>query len=362
MSPTERTATALLAAAGLAAAAWWASRPPPPAAPAHVVVVGRAEWPPVQEMTAFLGSAQAGIWHLPPLAVERVDYLDDDRLRAELRRRHAELAGARLLYVPSQSIARVVQQEFPATPIVFDGVDDPVAMCLVDSLTRPGRNATGYMHYLDQSELTMMRLLRDAFPALREVLIPLAIDNVRGTGCDPRAAAAPAPPARVCGSGWRGADAAVERSAEGARLEGYGRELGLVVRFVIFCNRADFARLPALAAGRADAGFLVPWHSLFADNARALVDAIAVTRLPAIFPRHAFAQAGGLMSLEPLRRHGNDRESFRQIARVLSGHEPAGLPVYSPAGYSLIVNARAAARDGLRPSLALLRRADEVMQ
>jgi ABC-type uncharacterized transport system substrate-binding protein len=105
----------------------------------------------------------------------------------------------------------------------------------------------------------------------------------------------------------------------------------------------------------------VPWQSLFDGNLQALADGITATRSPAVFARHQFSRAGGLMSLEPILDREPYRASVLALLQVLGGQAPATLPVQSPRGFSIVVNAATAQRTGARPSLFVLRRADEIL-
>ena len=68
---------------------------------------------------------------------------DADQAVSEVLRRGAELL------IPCGSSASVAAKGQTSTiPIVFLNVGDPIAMGLVDSLSRPGRNATGFSDIL----------------------------------------------------------------------------------------------------------------------------------------------------------------------------------------------------------------------
>lgn len=267
-------------------------------------------------------------------------------------------AHYRAIFTPSQTFARAAQLLVVDRPIVFDGIDDPVSNCLVDSLRRPGRNATGYMHLLADTEQKMIEVLHDGFPALREVVVLVSGHNVMPQTC------AADDPVRVglmprCVPGRVGA-AAVQRMLDAAGIERFGVARGLKVSFLQLCAPADFV-LAARSARDAGVGIVVPWHSLFDDHAEALVAALAQAAGPVVYPSTRHALAGGTLALEPQRDGERYRASALVLRQVLAGRTPAELPVQGPRGFEIVLNAGAAARQGLAPSLQLLRRADRIL-
>lgn len=279
---------------------------------------------------------------------------------AAVRQLLPEIDRFRLIFTPSQTVARAAQLLIPDRPIVFEGVDDPVANCLVDSLARPGRNATGYMHLLPDSEAKMLELLLDGFPRLRRVVIPASGHNLIPPICvtaNP-SVEQPEPP---CIRGMHGVDALTIQLVEADRVDDYARRRGVSLDFLVLCEPEDFRLIGEAVAGDTDVGFLVPWHSLFADNVDALVAAVEAARRPAIFPNRQFAESGGLLSLEPILDLGRDRASVLALMQVIEGRSPSTLPVQRPRGFESVFNAGTASRQGLRPSAMLLHRVDRIL-
>jgi ABC-type uncharacterized transport system substrate-binding protein len=135
---------------------------------------------------------------------------------------------------------------------------------------------------------------------------------------------------------------------------------GVRARFFLLCSPADFKALPGLEPGRTDVGYAVPWQNLFFNNAAALVGQIGATRRPAIYGGHLFTDVGGVLSMEPIRDAADREAAVQTLLQVLDGRSPSTIPVQVPRGFKLRVNADAAARQGLQPSLMLMRRADEI--
>jgi len=262
---------------------------------------------------------------------------------------------------PSQTFARAVQLQVKDVPIVFGGVDDPVQRCLVDSLIRPGRNATGYMHYIRSVDFKMLQALHDAFPQLREAYFLVYAGNVTADSCDSADPFWESRLQEVCIPGERSADSYLNKRTLASELAAAALLLGIQLRFVIACELADIERQVQQRANLPQAGWIVPWQDLFADNRQVLINAISTTGQPAIYPEDRYTRLGGLMSLGALNDRTRDRPQFLALKQVLAGRDPATLPVQSPRGFSLVVNARTAEALGTRPSAHVMRIADEVI-
>jgi putative ABC transport system substrate-binding protein len=100
---------------------------------------------------------------------------------------------------------------------------------------------------------------------------------------------------------------------------------------------------------------------LFVTHRARLVDAVAASRLPAIYPARVYVEAGGLMSYGP-----NLPDLWRRAAayvdKILKGAKPGDLPVEQPSKFELVVNLKTAKALGLTISQSVLLRADQVVQ
>jgi putative ABC transport system substrate-binding protein len=257
--------------------------------------------------------------------------------------------------------ARAAQLAAPGVPIVFEGVDDPVARCLVDSLRRPGRNATGYMHYLPSDDFKAVETLLDAFPHLSRVVFLVDAQGVMPLACD-GTPAAPADADGDCRAGLREPDAYLDRRLRATELRAFGRARGVAVDFAVLCGAQDIAGLEGRLGARDAAGLVVPTQDLFETERAQVVEAVNRARLPAIYQTHASTAAGGLMSLAPILDVNADRVSVRTAVEVWRGRDPRTLPVQSPRGFSLAVNVTTARQTGLVPSAFTLKRADRVLR
>lgn len=270
------------------------------------------------------------------------------------------LPNYRAVFATSMALARAVQTENDAIPIVFLGQADPVQMCLAETMQRPGRSATGYMDYLPDDDLKMMEALVDGFPNLRTIYMLVAGSSYYVPDCGPNGRN-PKPPRPPCRPGLREFDQSLEWLQQTPAVLQHARRLGVQVKFMVLCTAADFSGLTTLEPGRDDIGFVFALQGLYWNNAKALIAQVALARRPAIYGRGKFAKLGGVMALEPILDASDDRVVVDMLLRVLDGRSPATMPIQVPRGFRLTINARAAAAQGLQPSLKLLRRADEVI-
>jgi putative ABC transport system substrate-binding protein len=281
-------------------------------------------------ITAFVQALQALGWTAGRNV--RIDYRwaagDVERLR-----KYAEelvtlapdviLASGGTIVGPLQQISRTV-------PIVFVNVTDPVAGGFVQSLARPGGNATGFTFFEYGISGKWLELLKQIAPRVTRVAV---LRNL----------------ALASGSGQLGAIQAIAPSF-GVELSPVDlRDAGEIERAVNV-----FARGPN--------GGLIVTSSTFATVHRQTILSLAAQhRLPAVYPFRYAVTGGGLISYGP-----DPVDPFHLAAgyvdRVLKGEKPADLPVQAPTKYELVINLKTAKALGLDVPAQLLARADEVIE
>jgi putative ABC transport system substrate-binding protein len=148
---------------------------------------------------------------------------------------------------------------------------------------------------------------------------------------------------------------------EGPRSAAAARALGSQLQILEVRGRSDFEKaFEAATKARAEA-LVVSQSPILRFHVEAFVDLAAKHRLPAIYQRREFAEAGGLMAYGP-----RDADLFRRAAvyvdKVLKGAKPADLPVEQPMRLELVINLRTAKALGLTIPPSVLARADEVIQ
>jgi putative tryptophan/tyrosine transport system substrate-binding protein len=221
------------------------------------------------------------------------------------------------------------------TPVLFITGTDPRFDGLVESLNRPGRNATGVYLYTNLVIEKCIEQLRDLVPRaatiaiLRRVLGPSSslAERQERTESDRKLAA-------------RTDTKVVILSVSG------GGDLG--------------SAFTAAAQQRADA-LIVDNEALFNNRRVELVQLAAAHKLPTAYMGREYVAAGGLMSYAQV-----IPEAYRQIGKyagqILKGANPAELPVYQPSRFELVINRKTAERLGLIVPPSLLAIADEILE
>jgi putative ABC transport system substrate-binding protein len=215
-------------------------------------------------------------------------------------------------------------------PIVFVAVSDPVGQGFVDSLARPGGNATGLTFFEFSVIGKMLDALKQIAPAVSRVALAFNPDSLSN------------PPFLR----------AIEAAAPTLAVE------------LIKVPMRDVGEIEAAiaTAARQDGSGLLFVPDPFTNAHRDLiVGLVARHRLPAIYFQRSFVAAGGLLSYSI---DVNDlfRRAAPYVDRVLKGAKPAELPVQQPTKFELAINLKAAKALGLDVPSALLALADEVIE
>jgi putative ABC transport system substrate-binding protein len=250
---------------------------------------------------------------------------------AEIRRHAAELAAlAPDVILAHGATVSALLQATRTVPIVFPVVGDPVGAGYVDSLARPGRNATGFMNFEYSISGKWLELLKQI--ALSATRVAVLRDPTQGSGTS--------------------MFAAIQAVAPSLRVE---------VSPVNVRDAGEIERAVA-AFARSSNGGLIVTPSGPANVHRNLIVALAARhKLPAVYFERSFVAAGGLISYGP-----DYLDQYRRAAgyvdRILKGEKPADLPVQAPTNYELVVNLKTAKALGLTIPSTLLGRADEVIE
>jgi putative ABC transport system substrate-binding protein len=223
-----------------------------------------------------------------------------------------------------------LQHASSALPIVFVGVTDPVGAGFVNSMARPGSNATGFISFEYGLSGKWLELLKQIAPGVTRVAV-LRDPEISG------------------GTGQFGAIQSVAPS--------FGVELSPI-------NVRDAGEIErAIAAfARSSNGGLILTASGLAFVHRDLIIALAARhKLPTIYYYRIFVSAGGLVSYGP-DPHNQYRLAASYVDRILKGEKPADLPVQAPTKLELAINLTTAKALGLTVPPTLLARADEVIE
>ena len=261
----------------------------------------------------------------------RIDYRwaagDTNRYRsyaAEL------LALAPDVVVAAGSAAMGALQATRSVPVVFVQVGDPVGAGFVESLARPGGNATGFSVFEYGISAKWLELLKEIAPHVTRVAV------LRD-------------PAIAAGTGQFGAIQSVAPS--------FGVELTPVnVR-----DPGEIERVVSAFARSLNGGLIVTASPLATLHRNLIVTLAARHKLCAVYNLRQFVTAGGLISYGPDIVDLYPRAAG-YVDRILRGEKPADLPVQAPTKYELIINRKTARELGLKIPPALLSRADEVIE
>jgi putative ABC transport system substrate-binding protein len=215
-------------------------------------------------------------------------------------------------------------------PIVFTIVTDPLGAGFVDTLARPGGNATGFMLFEYSLSGKWLDLLKEMVPGLKRVAV------IR----DPTLAA---------GIG------------QFAVIQAMAPSVGLEITPVSLRDHGEISRAIAAFAMSSNGGLVVTAGPSSAVNRDFIIGLADKHKLPAIYFERFFAVAGGLISYGPIFDH-QLRETARYVDRVLKGEKPGNLPVQAPTKYQLVINLKTAKALGLSVPPSLLARADEVIE
>jgi putative tryptophan/tyrosine transport system substrate-binding protein len=249
-----------------------------------------------------------------------------------LRRNAADFATHApdvILGAGNSSIA-VLLQATRSLPVVFVTATDPVGAGFVNSLARPGGNATGFLAFDYNISAKWLELLKETAPSLARA----------GVLRNPAIAAA------------IGQFAVIQAAAPALRME------------VSALNVRDTSEIENVVAAfaRGTGGGLIVTASVLVLRGRNLIVGLAAKhKLPTVYYGRHYVTAGGLISYGP---DWSDqyRHAAGYVDRILKGEKPGDLPVQAPTRYELVVNLKTAKALGLNVSPALLSRADEVIE
>jgi putative tryptophan/tyrosine transport system substrate-binding protein len=249
---------------------------------------------------------------------------------AAFRRLGAELAAlpVDVLVTASTAAATALAQTTTTIPIVFVGTFDPIAAGLVDSLDHPGRNLTGIAGFQVDIAAKWVSQLKEIAPGVTEMAIFSNPGSVSAAAL----------------AGWK---AVASQSA--------------IISEVHVDAVADIEPAVADVAKNPHAGMIVAPHTFPLANRKAVVEAMAKHRVPAMYGVAEMVRAGGLIS------YGQDlaaqwRMSAMYIDKIVHGAKPADLPVQFAMKYALAINKGVAKGLGLEVPKAMLDRADEIIE
>ncbi len=253
---------------------------------------------------------------------------DADRIR----RYAAELVALApdVILAPGSATVAPLLQATRTVPIVFVHLVDPVGAGYVNSLARPGGNATGFTPYEYGMSAKWLELLKQIAPGVTRAAV------IRD-------------PAISAGLG------------QFAAIQSVAPSLGVEAIAVNVRDASEIENAITTFARGANGGLIVTGSGLSVVHRNLIIKLAAQFHLPGVYFERSFAADGGLIS------YGADLvdQYFRAagyVDRILKGEKPADLPVQSPTKYELVINLKTAKALGLEVPTTLLARADEVIE
>jgi putative ABC transport system substrate-binding protein len=215
-------------------------------------------------------------------------------------------------------------------PIVFVSVADPVGAGFVQSLSRPGGNATGFIQFEYSLSGKWVELLKEIAPGVTRAAV------VRD-------------PALTSGIG------------QFAVIQSVASSVGVEVSPIDPRDATEIEGAVEAFAHSPNGGLIVTSSALSVLHRDLIIALAARHKLPAVYYRRYFVASGGLIS------YGFDlvdeyRRAAGYVDRILKGEKPADLPVQAPTRYELVINMKTAKALGLEMPASVLARADEVIE
>lgn len=268
--------------------------------------------------------------------IEGKDFVLERRYAGEATERlpalAAELAALKpdILVAVSTPPTQAAMNATTSIPIVFIAVADPVGARLVASLARPGGNLTGLSNMSGEIVGKWLELIREIAPGAKQFAFLGETSN---------------------------------RSAQLTfrQLQEHARTVNVKVLFLDARERRELERSFETIRGEGVQGVIVGAGSVLLENRDRIVQFAAREKLPVLYGRREYVDAGGLLS------YNVDFDFLFQRAaeyvhRILQGAKPADLPVERPTTLCMVLNLKTARALGIAIPGSLRLRADEVIE
>ena len=320
---------------GAATAAWpLAAHAQQPAVPRIAVLIGLPQDDPEAQKWA-----KAFLDALPPLGWKpdanlRIDWrwTADPARMPEVAKEIVEQRPD-LIVTTTTPLTAAVLRESHTIPVVFAAVSDPVGSGFVQSLSRPGGNATGFINVEASVGGKWLEVLKEIAPGTARVAILF----------NPKTAPQSAYYLKT--------------------LQASAQTLGLTLTAAQVASAQDVEAAINDLAKFPNGGFVImPDIFTAAKTQRDLIVSLAARlRIPAVYPFTFFVEDGGLIS------YGADnvdllRRAADYVDRILNGKKPQDLPVQLPTKFEMAINTKTAAALGVKFPAPILAVADEIIE
>ena len=260
----------------------------------------------------------------------RIDYRFAAANPENYRRYAAELAALADVILATGGSLEYMLQATRTVPIVFALATDPVGSGQVESLSRPGGNATGFLLFEYDLSAKWLELLKEIAPGVTRAVVLRDPTAITGIG-------------------------------QFAVIQSVARSVGVEVSPLNLRDASETERAVAAFARSSNGGLIVAGSALANVQRNLIIELAARHRLPAVYYERLYVASGGLISYGPdlvdqLRRAAG------YVDRILKGEKPADMPVEAPTKYELVINLKTAKALGLTIPPSVLGRADEVIE
>jgi putative ABC transport system substrate-binding protein len=267
--------------------------------------------------------------------IDGKDYIIDARYAeastASVLRLAADVVASRpdVILTPSDDAIKALADATKTIPIVFATASDPIQLGVAKSLQRPGGNATGLASLRAPLAAKGAQLLKESFPGLTHLAFVYSDDR-----------------------------SSISQAKE---IEGVVQRMGMRMSMIPVKRAEDIEAAVARAKADGCDSYVVADTYLFISQRKKIIDAIAASRLPAVYSRTEYAEAGGLMSYATPTLE-NFRHAAVYVDKILKGAKPGDLPIEQPNRFELTVNMKTAEAMAIKVPTSLLVRADKVLQ
>jgi len=260
----------------------------------------------------------------------RIDYRFAAANPENYRRYAAELAALADVILATGGSLEYMLQATRTVPIVFALATDPVGSGQVESLSRPGGNATGFLLFEYDLSAKWLELLKEIVPGVTRAVVLRDPTAITGIG-------------------------------QFAVIQSVARSVGVEVSPLNLRDASETERAVAAFARSSNGGLIVAGSALANVQRNLIIELAARHRLPAVYYERLYVASGGLISYGP-----DLVDQLRRAAgyddRILKGEKPADMPVEAPTKYELVINLKTAKALGLTIPPSVLGRADEVIE
>ena len=286
-------------------------------------------------------------------ALQKLGWREGDNLQIDYRNASGKLETARkfaaelvargpdVILATGSLVTGALLDATRTVPIVFLIVPDPVGAGFVESLARPGGNATGFSTFEYAAAGKWVELLMDFAPRLTKIGVLRDVAIAAG--------AAQFGVIQAAGAAQFGV---IQAAAASHQIE---------LRLIGVRDAAEIEQGITAFARETNGGLIVTGNPSSIIYRDLIVTLAAKHKLPTVYYARSFVAGGGLISYGP-DLVDQYRRAAGYIDRILKGEKPADLPVQAPTKYELVINLKTANALGIDISPTLLARADEVIE